>query len=526
MEESKASEERILKAAGAVGFATTLSRIFGYFRDASLAWVLGAGFGMDVFTVAYRLANLFRRLVAEGAMSTAFIPVFIQFRTEKSSQELWDFARKGFYTLMLVTTGIVALEIVFAPWVVRLMAPGFSGVGGKFEFTVLLTRVMAPYLIFVSLAAFLTGVLNSFGHFLIPALSPVCFNLAVIASAFSFAFLTQDPALGIAFGVLLGGALQFMIQIPHAAKQGMSFNPAISLTHPAIQRIGVLLGPSVLGMGVIQLNLLVDSLMASFLREGSVSHIYYADRVMELVLGIFVLSLSTVLLPELARFAAEKKIGEVKASIQFSLRTILLVALPATVGLFVLADPIIHVLFERGRFTSLDTERTAMALAFFALGLFFISAVRVVVSAFYSVQDTKTPVKAALIALAVNAVLNWVLMHPLKQGGIALATSIASAVNFFHLIFAFQKKYGAFDWRPFWKSFLKIAAASAVMGVWSLVMLHLLRFAPARPFSYKAAVLFGIIGLSMVIYGAICLLLKSEEILLFKKISFKPKRID
>ncbi len=519
-------EERILKAAGAVGLATTLSRIFGYFRDASLAWILGAGFGMDVFTVAYRLANLFRRLVAEGAMSTAFIPVFVQFRTEHSAKELWDFARKGFYTLALAAGSIVALEILFAPWIVRLMAPGFGQVEGKYEFTVLLTRVLAPYLILISSTAFLTGVLNSFGHFLIPALSPVCFNLAVIASAFSLGFLTQDPALGIACGVLIGGALQFLIQLPRARACGMNFRPAISFKHPAIRKMGVLLMPSIFGMGVVQLNLLVDSLMASFLREGSVSQIYYADRVMELVLGIFVLSLATVLLPELARFAAEKKIEELKASIQFSLRTISLVAVPATVGLFVLADPIIHVLFERGRFTSLDTERTAAALAFYAIGLFFISAVRVVVSAFYSVQDTKTPVKAAFVSLGVNFILNWILMQPLKQGGIALATSIASAVNFFQLIFVFQKKYGSFDWGPFRKSVLKIAAASAVMGLWSLAMLYLFRFNPSQPFPYKAAMLFGIIGLSMVIYGAICLLLRSEEILLFKKVGFKREKAD
>lgn len=490
---------------------TALSRVLGYFRDASLAWVLGASSGMDAFAVAYRLANLFRRLVAEGAMSAAFVPVFIQYRKDHSQEELWDFARKFFYTLGLVTSLIVAVEIIFAPLVVRLMAPGFLDVPGKFELTVLLTRLMAPYLIFVSLTAILMGVLNSLGYFAIPALSPIFFNITIIIIAVMFGQFSPEPAIAIAFAVLIGGFLQLICQFPLSIQQGMSFKFGVSFRHEGIQKVSTLLLPSIFGIGIVQINLLVDSLMASLLQEGSVSQIYYADRVMELVLGIFVISLTTVTLPEMSKHAAEKNIDELKRTILFSFRAVAFVAIPATVGLFLLSDPIIHILFERGKFMAIDTERTAVALSYYALGLFFISATKLIVSSFYAVQDTKTPVKVAFFSLILNAALNWILMHPLKQGGIALATSIASAFSFVQLIYIFQKRHGNFEWFNFWKKISKIALASGIMGVSCLLMLNLFNFQEDQALSWKLIVLFGTIGVGIVIYLALTLLLRAEE---------------
>ena len=520
------NRRRILKAAGSVGLVTALSRILGYFRDASLAWVLGATMGMDAFAVAFRLANLFRRLVAEGAMSTAFVPVFVQYRNERSEEELWNFARKFFYTLALMTIAIVLIEIVFAPQIVRLMAPGFGAVAGKLELTIFLTRLMAPYLVFVSLTAVLAGVLNALGFFAVPALNPVFYNISIIIAATGVAPLSKQPVTIIALAVLVGGILQLVAQFPLAVKQGMRFHFSFSFTHPAIRKISSLLVPSVFGVGIVQINLLVDSLMASLLREGSVSQIYYADRVMELALGIFVVSLTTVTLPEMSMLAAQKKIVELKETILFSFRAIAFVSIPATVGLFLLADPIIHVLFERGLFTSLDTERTAVALAYYALGLFFISASKIIVSAFYAVQDTKTPVKAAFVSLVVNIVLNWVLMHPLKQGGIALATSIASAVSLVQLVFIFQKKYGSFYWDQFFKSIVKVTISSAVMGIACLVLLRVFDFNPTQPLRWKAALLFGTIGVGIIVYLVLGLIVRTEEGLLlsrlFRKKSGKP----
>lgn len=508
---------RILKSAGLVGLATATSRVFGYFRDAALAWILGAATSMDAFAVAFRLANLFRRLVAEGAMSAAFVPLFVQYRNEHSETELWDFARKFFYTLALVTASIVLIEIIFAPWIVRMMAPGFIKIAGKWELAVFLTRVMAPYLTLVALAAVLMGVLNTFGQFFISALSPIYFNLAIIVSVFTLAHLAQDPAIGIAFGVLIGGALQVICQLPAAFRQGMRFQFGISFQDPMIRRVGLLLAPSIFGIGIVQINLLVDSLMASFLREGSVSQLYYADRVMELVLGIFVISLTNVALPEMAKSAAEKNIGELKDTILFSLRIISFVAIPATVGLFLLSDPIIHVLFERGRFSMLDAERTAQALAYYALGLTFISAVKILVSAFYAVQDTKTPVKVAFVSLIVNIVFNWILMQPLKQAGIALATSIAAGVSVIQLITILQKKHGAFDWTKFQKTLAKAGTASFVMGVFCLAMLALFGFDSAHSLGWKAGVLFGTIVLGILVYLGMAVALRMEEVSILRK---------
>ncbi|MBI4357731.1 MAG: murein biosynthesis integral membrane protein MurJ [Candidatus Omnitrophica bacterium] len=517
-------ERRLLKSAGTIGLVTTVSRIFGYFRDAALAWVLGAGMGMDAFAVAFRLANLFRRFVAEATMNAAFVPVFVQYRQEHTPEELWAFTRKFFYTLALLTSGIVLLEIILAPWLVRVLAPGFFGIPGKWELTVFLTRLMAPYLLFVALAAFLMGVLNSFGHFAVPALSPVFFNLAVILSAFTLAHFVPDPAIGIAFGVLCGGVLQFACQVPLAIRKGMRFQVGFSFAHPMVRRIGILFGPSALGMGIHQINLLVDSLMASFLREGSVSQLYYADRVMELVLGIFVISLITVALPEMSRLAAEKNIDEVKRTVLFSLRAMSFITIPATVGLFLLADPIVNVLFERGRFSPWDTEQTAIALAYYALGLFFISAVKLLISAFYSVQDAKTPVKVAAVSFFANLVLNWILMQPLKQGGIALATSIVAAASVLQLLIAFQKRHGAFDWLQFRTSFVKIAIASAFMGVGCLVMLRIFGFDSNPSSAWKAIIVFGTIIIGILVYLGMALVLRMDEMAVFKRFGLRSSK--
>ena len=510
-------QHRILKSAGTIGLVTTLSRIFGCVRDAGLAWALGATSSMDAFAVAYRLANLFRRLVAEGAMSAAFVPVFVQYRQDRTQEELWAFARKFFYTLALVTSLLVLAEIIFAPIIVRIMAPGFLGNPNKLELTIFLTRVMAPYLIFVALTAFLMGILNSFGYFAVPAMGPVFFNVAVIVATFLCSRFMSNPVIGIAFGVVIGGILQFASQLPFAFEKGMRFQVGFSFNHPAVRKVSLLLGPSIFGIGIVQINVLVDSLMASLLREGSVSQIYYADRVMELVLGIFIVSLTTVILPEMSQSAAEKNTEELKHTLLFSLRVTSFVSIPAGVGLFLLAEPILHVLFERGHFLSIDTERTAVALAYYALGLFFTAAVRILVSAFYAVQDTKTPVKIAFVALIVNAILDWILMHPLKQGGLALSTSITSALSCFQLVTAFQKRYGSLEWQKFRQSVTKICIASTGMGVFCLVALKVLKFNASQPFFWKAGSLFGTIGLSVLVYLGIAAILRMDELSSFKR---------
>ncbi|MBI4388037.1 MAG: murein biosynthesis integral membrane protein MurJ [Candidatus Omnitrophica bacterium] len=508
----------ILKSAGTIGGLTTISRICGYFRDASLAIVLGAGGSMDAFTIAFRLANLFRRLLGEGAMMAAFVPVFAEYRANHSSEELWKFVSKFFYTLALVLVGVVTLQMVFSPTIVSIMSPGFMKVAGKWELTVFLNRLMAPYLFFVGLAAVLMAVLNSMKSYAVSAANPIFFNLMVIFSAFTLAKAFDDPAVGIAIGVLFGGVLQMLVQVPAAWQKGMRFVPSISFRHPAIQRISTLMIPGMVGIGIYQINLLVDSIMGSLLPEGSVSAIYYSNRVVELVQGIFIVSFATVILTEMSRHAAQKNEREMKETLSFSLRMVSFVTIPASLGLAILAQPITQVLFQHGNFNATDTERTAFALVFYAIGIFFVAGARIVVQAFYAIQDTKTPVRCAFVSLVVNLIGNWLLMHPLKQGGIALATSLAAAVNFFQLLSIYQKRFGLIDWEMYKDSFVRILTQSIAMAFSCTIFLKLFHFEKQEHLLGQALALFGTIGISLLVYLAFAMILKSKELAAFSKV--------
>ena len=489
-----------------------VSRIFGYLRDASLAMILGAGNSMDAFTIAFRIANLFRRLLGEGAMTAAFVPVFAEYRENHSKEELWKFVCKFFYTLALILAGIVVLQVVFAPTIVSMMSPGFVKTPGKWELTVFLNRLMAPYIFFIGLAAVLMAVLNSMNSYAVSAANPIFFNIMVIFSAFTISKLFDDPAVGISIGVLFGGFLQMFVQIPSAWKKGMHFIPSVSFSHPAIRRISLLMAPGIVGIGIYQINLLVDSVMSSLLPEGSVSAIYYSNRVVELVQGIFIVSFATVILTEMSGHAAKKNYEKLRETLTFSLRMVSFITIPASVGLMMLAHPITQVLFQRGQFNAADTDRAAFALFFYAIGLVFVAGARIVVQGFYALQDTVTPVRAAFVSLIVNIIGNWVLMHPLKQGGIALATSLAAAVNFFQLLLVYQKKFGSLDWDALKDSLMRIAIQTAGMMITCTVFLRLFRFDEQKHLPGQALALFGTIGLSLLVYFGVALVLKSKEI--------------
>lgn len=496
----------LLKAAGSVGSFTVASRISGYLRDVSLATVLGAGFSMDAFTIAFRLANLFRRFFAEGVMSAAFIPIFSEYRENHSSNDLWAFARKFYSALGLTLAAMVLIEIIFSPWIVSLMAPGFSWNSEKWELAVFLNRLMAPFLLFMGLAAVLMGILNSRRIFGVSAAAPILFNLSMIAAAFGLTPFFHEPAVGVSLGVLFGGCAQWLIQIPAARKLGMNLKPTLSLAHVGVKRIFKKMGPGIFGMGIVQINLLIDSLMASLLMEGAVSSIYYANRVMELVLGIFVISLATVILPEMSKHAARKDHEEMKSTLSFSLRMVAFVAVPATVGLFILSKPVTRVLFEHGRFDAVDTQRTAFALMFYSVGILFIGTARILASGFYAMGDTKTPVRTAAWSLLANIALNVILMIPLKQGGLALATSLAAALNSYQLLIRFQKKFGPLDWSVLHHSLFKILTGSAALGTACFVFSYVFQT------QHPAIRLFLTIGLSLAVYLGTCFALKSPEL--------------
>ncbi|MDP8261791.1 MAG: murein biosynthesis integral membrane protein MurJ [Candidatus Ancaeobacter aquaticus] len=512
------SKHKILKSALTVGSMTTLSRIFGYIRDLTLAALLGAGFSMDAFTVAFRIANLLRRLVAEGSMTAAFIPVFTKYKSENEQKKVWDFANKMFFTLAFILTITVVLAIIFAPFIVKCMAPGFEETPGKTAATILLNRIMAPYILFIGLAALAMGILNSLGRFAIPSFAPVLLNISVITCTLLFSSYFKEPAIATAIGALIGGILQIAIQLPLLKKYGMSFRFNISFTHPAIKKVGKLIVPGVFGAGVTQIQLLIGSLLASFLAQGAVSSLYYSDRVMELTLGILVISLATVTLPEMSKRAAKNDINGVKDIVTFSLRLISFGTIPAVFGLIALRTPIIKVLFEHGKFTAADTEATAYALIFYSIGLFFFAGIKVIAPAFYAFHDIKTPVKIAWVSLTVNVVTALVFMHPLKQGGIALGLSIAACVNCLLLLYVFNKRYGTINLKALGFLIVKIMCASTVMAFVCVGIIHLTNFYSHTSILYQVLSLFSAITGGLVTYIVFSFIFRCNEIKDIKKL--------
>jgi putative peptidoglycan lipid II flippase len=466
------SEHRnLLRSASVISAATVLSRILGYIRDSRVAFLLGAGTANDAYTIAYRIPNLLRRLVGEGAVSAVFIPVFSRYLASDKRKDAWEFANAMLTWMTVVLTAITIVGIVFSPVMVRLFAYGFSDTPGKLELTSTLNRIMFPYIFLVSLSALSMGILNSLQQFGTPAFGPVLLNLTVIVFSFFGGFF-GDVTKALAVGVVVGGVFQLAIQIPSLLRNGWHPRLTLNFSHPGVKRVSRMMGPMVFSAGIVQVHMLVDSQFASYLDEGSVTSIYIADRVMELVLGSYAVAVSTAILPLLSRQAAEGQIAQMKNTINFAIRVILFITLPATVGLILLRREIIEVLFQHGGFNAASTELTAWALLFFAPGLSAVSLIKIAVPAFYALEDMRTPMRLAFVALILNIVLNMVLIGPLKNGGPALATSIAAFVNAFALLYAFRKRYGLLGFRSVVRSTVKFLIASAALGVVTYVMIH------------------------------------------------------
>ncbi len=458
----------IAKRAGTVGFFTLLSRIAGLFRDMAIAYAFGTLASADAFFVAFRIPNLLRRLFAEGALTVSFVPVFTQ-TLRKSEDEARRVARLSFWLLAAVLVGISILGILTSPWLVKLTAWGFSKDAAKFDLTVRLTRVMFPYILLVSLAAWAMGVLNSLKHFAAPAASSIFMNFGIIAGALVFGAWFDPPVYGLAVGVLVGGVLQMAVNLPPLARRGFLPAPAWQPGHPAVKKIVTMMIPAAYGAAVYQFNVIVITLLASFLPTGSVSYLWYADRVMEFPLGIFAVSLATVILPTLSEHAADGNLKALKESFGFALRLVFFVTVPAAGGLMILADEIIRVLFQNGSFGSDSTDLTARALVFFAAGLPFISGVRVTSNAFYALQDAKTPVRLANWSMLANIVFSLALMRPMGHAGLALAVSLSALVNFALQATAFRKKTGRLGLKKILLGTIRTTLATVVMiaAVWA-----------------------------------------------------------
>ena len=459
------------KAAGIVGFFTLISRIFGFVRDMVIAWFFGAGMITDAFFVAFRLPNLFRRLFGEGSLTVAFIPVFARHMSENGKAAAFEMARSAVRMLSVLLVILTVFGILAAPAIVRLIAPGFTG--DQFAVTVLLTRIMFPYIFFICLVALSMGILNALGHFAAPAVAPIILNLSIIAAVLFLSPFLSEPVIGLAVGVIIGGVLQLLLQIPFLVKNGFFFWRRARIYHPALKKIGRLMLPSVFGAAVYQINILVSTLLASFLAAGSVSWLYYADRLVQFPLGIFAISMSVAILPGLARQAAARDMQAMSDTFSYAIKLIFFITLPAMTGLIVLRHPIVSLLFQRGAFDPVSAQMTADALLYFCCGLWAFSAVRIVVPVFYALGDTKTPVAMGVVSISANIVLCLVLMKPMAHGGLALAAALASMINFSLLIIALDKKLDNVNWKKIVESVAKSVVCSAIMGLCLQVLMGL-----------------------------------------------------
>ena len=372
------------RAAAVVSAATLASRILGFLRDLVIARAFGAGAATDAFFVAFRLPNLLRRLVAEGALSSAFIPVFTEHVTTRSRAETLRMLRVVTGMMLLILGGLSLLGILAAPWVVRVMAPGFFADPAAGQLTVRLTRLMFPYLFLVGLSALAMGVLNAHRHFLLPALSPVALNIGIIIGAVVIAPRLPEPVVGLGVGVLLGGLGQLLLQVPWLAKRRLLATPRIDFRHPAVRRILGLMAPVVVGQSATHIGTVINTIIASFLAKGSVSYLYYADRLIEFPLGVFGVAIATAVLPTLSEQAARRDKAALRETVSFALRLVTFVSMPAAVGLFVLSEPIVRVLYERGRFGPAETVGTAAAVAMYALGIVGSSIAKILAQAFFA----------------------------------------------------------------------------------------------------------------------------------------------
>jgi putative peptidoglycan lipid II flippase len=508
-------KEKIIKAAGVVSAATLISRIVGYVRDMLVADLFGAKTAADAFFVAFRIPNLLRRLTAEGAMTAAFVPVYTEVYEKDGKRRAFELACNIITLLGVALVVISVAGVLTAPWVVTALAPGFTSSEHTFNLTTLLTRIMFPYLIFVSLAAVMMAMQNSMGRFFIPAAAPTMLNISIIVCALTMRDWFAEPTVALAVGVIVGGVLQIAMQVWELRKMGWRYVPSFNLKDADAVRIGALMIPATLGMAVAEINTFVDTLIASFLPEGSVSYLYYGNRLVQFPLGVFGVAVGVASLPSLSREAARggEKLVEI---FSHSIRLTLFIAIPAAVGLIALAGPMTNVLFERGQFDETARYGVISAIIFYAVGLPAFAAIKVVVGVFYALKDTATPTKAAVWCMALNIVLNLILMGPLKHGGLALATSLASFVNVGALVWVMRKRLGPVDGRRMASSAGLMTLSSLIMGVAAFGYLSLF-------FSYEARTMERVfhlviaLGVGTLIYFGSMLALGSPEALSFKR---------
>lgn len=513
-------ERHIVKSAFSMGMVTLASRMFGLLREWVRGYLLGTTHGSDAFTLAFMFPNLMRRLVGEGALMAAFVPVIADFKEHENKEALDRFVHSFFSVLLIALVVMVAAVMAGAP-LLKYLLPRYRAVPGKIELTIMLTRLMFPYLLFISLAALSQGILNAYRVFVPSAATPILLNVCIVSFGLLAGGIVSDPATALGFGVLVGGAVQFFFQVPFLRGLGISYRLRFRPRNRGVVKVFQLMVPGAVGAGVHQINALAAQFITASLQEGSVAALRFSVTMIEMVLGIFVISLTTVILPVLSDKSSRGDLEGMKESLRFALRLVLIITFPATVGLVLLRFPIIRMLFKYGRFTEESVHLVTGALLYHSMGLAGIGAARVVVQMFYSLKDTRTPVYLAAMVMAANVILCFTLKGPLQLGGIALAGSVTAFMNFFLLLWFLKRKVGGLFDRHTGVSALKSLGASLAM----LGALYGLREA-AEGFMdqgrlHNAAGTLGLILAGAGVFIAASLVLKNRDILALRDVILK-----
>ena len=497
----------LLKTLAKVSSMTMVSRILGFIRDAIIARMFGAGMATDAFFVAFKLPNLLRRIFAEGAFSQAFVPILAEYRQTRSPEATQAFVQHiaGLLSFMLVI--VTAIGILAAPWIIYITAPGFASSADKFELAATMLRITFPYILLISLSSLVGSVLNTYHQFSIPAFTPTFLNVSFIVFALFFTPYFDPPALALAWAVFFGGILQLGFQLPALAKLGFLKMPKLDFKDAAVRRVLLNMAPAILGVSVSLVSLVINTIFASFLVAGSVSWMYYADRLMELPTGVLGVALGTILLPTLSKHAANQDTVNFSALLDWGLRLCLLLTLPAAVGLGVLAFPLVATLFMYNQFSALDAVNTQWALVAYAIGLVGMIVVKVLAPGFYSRQNIKTPVKIAIFTLVVTQIMNIVFVSMFAEGykhaGLALAIGLGACLNAI-LLYVLLRVKGFYQPKAGWRGFLiKLIVAVAAMGGVLWVLLHAQTFYVFDWYQsghMRALQLMGLVGTGALVY--------------------------
>lgn len=514
--------KKIFKSTAIVAMSTMLSRVLGFIRDMIIANYFGASAKLDGFFVAFRIPNLFRRLVGEGALTISFVPVYLEYLETKGKKEALQFAQKIFVLLAMVLLFICVTGIYFSKYIVKLFAYGFDN-PEVLKLTISLNQWMFPYLFLIAIVAFAMGVLNSHRSFFAPAFSPVLLNVGFICGAVIFSSYFEEPLYGLAIGVLLGGMLQILLQIPYLIKVGFKVKITFDFNHPGVKKMFKMMIPLIFGAAVYQVNILVNTVYASTLPEGSISYLYYSDRLTEIIMGVFIVSIGSVVLPEMSSCTVSNKTDQFKSIYLNAISGALYLAIPAAVALMIIGFPIISVLFMRGAFSENHAQSVYSALFFASLGIVPMAVARITLPAFYSTQDSKTPFRISIFVLLINASLGYFLKNTvLKHAGLSLANAIAVIAQVLLLLYFFVRKFGKLNNKQLWQSLYKQCIASAIMGIFLYYASSFIDWAGIS-FAHRLAWLVLIIVVGSFIYLLFSYFLKIREFMYIKNILTNKK---